>query len=50
MEQKLVDNFLKSELFTDNKSEIIQKLRLGEGINNLSEFTMLVKMKKPIKR
>ena len=50
MEQKLVDNFLKSDVFTDNKSEIVQKLRLGEGINNLSEFTMLVKLKKPIKK
>ena len=51
MEQTLKDNFVKSKFFTDKKSEVVvPEIKLGRGINNLSEFKMVVKLKKPIKQ
>jgi len=50
MEQILVDNFVKSAFFTDDKNEVVYEVKFGEGINNMSEFSMTVKLKKVIKQ
>jgi type IV pilus assembly protein PilM len=51
MEQILKENIVKSPFFTDDKTEVVPKIKIGrKGINNLSEFTMTIKLKKPIKQ
>jgi len=51
MEQTLKDNIVKSPFFTDNKNEVqVPEIKLGRGINNLSEFKMVIKLKTPIKK
>ena len=51
MEQRLTENIVKSPLFTDDKTEVVPKIKIGrKGINNLTEFTMTIKLKKPIKQ
>ena len=51
MEQRLINNFIKSEYFTNNKKEVkILKMTPARGINNLSEFTMVIKLTHPIKQ
>jgi Mor family transcriptional regulator len=51
MEQTLKENFVKSKFFTDNKNEVaVPEIKLGRGINNLSEFKMVIKLKHPIKQ
>jgi type IV pilus assembly protein PilM len=51
MEQTLKENFVKSKFFTDDKDEVaVPEIKLGHGVNNLSEFKMVIKLKHPIKQ
>lgn len=49
MEQILVDNIIESDVFTDKKNELDYIVRFGVDNNNLSEFTIKLKLKRPIK-
>ena len=51
MVETLRKNFVKSKLFTDKESEVqVPELNKGRGVNNLSKFTMVIKLKHPIKQ
>lgn len=50
MEQVLKENIVKSTFFTDDKKEVFPKIKMGKGINNLTAFTMTIKLKTPIKQ
>jgi type IV pilus assembly protein PilM len=51
MEQVLKENIVKSPFFTDDKNEIVPKIKMGKkAINNLTAFTMTIKLKTPIKQ
>jgi len=49
MEETFKDNILKSKLFSDKVDDIATRYKPPRGINNITEFTMTVKLKKPIK-
>jgi len=44
------NNIVKSPLFTDKKEDITPSFKMGRGDNNLTAFTMTIKLKKPIKQ
>lgn len=50
MEEVFKNNLVKSKFFTDEKKDIRTKFKLGRGNNNLTEFTMTVKLKEAIKQ
>jgi hypothetical protein len=49
MEETFKENILKSKLFSDKVDDIATRYKPPRGINNITEFTMTVKLKKPIK-
>jgi len=49
MEETFKDNILKSKIFSNNVDDISTRYKPPRGINNITEFTMTVKLKKPIK-
>lgn len=50
MEEIFKDNIIKSSYFTDEKKYVSTKFTPVLGKNNITEFTMTVKLKKPIKQ
>lgn len=50
MEEVFKNNIVKSKYFTDEKKDIRTKFQLGRGNNNLTAFTMTIKLKKAIKQ
>lgn len=50
MEEIFKDQIVKSPYFTDEKKDVETKFKPARGKNNLTEFTMTIKLKKPIKR
>jgi type IV pilus assembly protein PilM len=49
MEEIFKDKIVKSSYFTDEKKDVETKFKPARGKNNLTEFTMTIKLKKPIK-
>lgn len=50
MEEVFKNKIVKSKWFTDEKKDIKTEFKLGRGNNNLTEFTMTIKLKKAIKQ
>ena len=50
MEGIFKEKIVKSRIFTDEKKDVETKFKPARGKNNLTEFTMTIKLKKPIKR
>ena len=51
MVETLRKNFVESKFFTDKESEVqVPELNKGRGVNNLSKFKMVIKLKNPIKQ
>jgi len=51
MEVTFKDRIVKSPYFTDEKKDVVDlDFKSARGKNNLTEFTMVIKLKKPIKR
>ncbi len=50
MEGVFKDKIVKSTYFTDEKKDVATKFKPARGKNNLTEFTMTIKLKKPIKQ
>jgi type IV pilus assembly protein PilM len=49
MEEKFKDELLKSKFFSDKPEDIVTTYKPPRGINNITEFTMTIKLKEPLK-
>jgi len=50
MEEQFKDNIVKSTLFSDKRSDVTTDYKTAKGKNNITQFTMTIKLNKPIKK